>query len=271
MKQLLRFFVFILCLSCFFAKAQSITVDINLTGGSVTESYVLPFSPADHYSYSQQIYTAAEISAANPAAAAGMTISQIQLFRPSSSWNITNSGDITIYLANTDKTSFSSTTDWIPLDQLTKVLELPGVLKWAANTPFTLPLTEFFEYKGGKNLVFVFRENRSGKDNNYPAFRAYNTDSKRALYTLGTTTINPSSPPSGTFPTLQANNAILFKGQAISTASVQTVEANGITETSGVINGLAANVTIGIFGFKYRVNNGTWGAWHTDRLYHKCS
>src|SRR5690606_20402776 len=101
------------------------------------------------YNYSQQIYLASEYNASvgneNP------YITKIRFYyngigageAPGTSPATTNFQDWVVYLGNTSKTSFSSTTDWIELSELTEVysgvVTFPEAGNWMEitfDTPF---------------------------------------------------------------------------------------------------------------------------------------
>ncbi|MFO8087880.1 MAG: hypothetical protein R6T91_08810, partial [Bacteroidales bacterium] len=84
---------------------------IQVGNGTSTGNSV-PIEPYYGYSISQQIYLASEINASG-------TITTLQFYFDGSS--LSNSNDLTIYIGHTSKTSFSSTSDWVPLSGLTQV------------------------------------------------------------------------------------------------------------------------------------------------------
>ena len=138
------------------AKAQSTTVQI---GTGTTTTYDIPVNNYYNYTYSQQIYTAAEIGAAG----VPQTISSIA-FQYAYSSATTAKTNCTIYMANTPKTSFTSTTDWVQYANLTPVytgnLNFPaGVGNWT-----TFNLSTPFEYDGTSTLLVCVHDN-SGRYN----------------------------------------------------------------------------------------------------------
>ena len=99
-------------------------------------------------------------------------------------------------MGNTVKTSFSSTSDWIPLTNLTEVYNgsftAPATAGW-----IEIELTTPFTYDGTSNLVIGFDENSTDYHSNSDEFYCYATGSNRSIYYYNdTTNPNPTSPPS---------------------------------------------------------------------------
>lgn len=155
--------------------------------GNGTALKNLPINPYYGYSYSQSIYTAAEINATG-----NITTISWYYGGPTGN-NIPNSQNLTVYLGHTTKTSFSSNTDWEPISGLTEVytggiiVNGPG---WASIT-FTTP----FNYNGTDNLVIATAELQSGYDNNGDYFASHEASSDRSIVYQ-----NDGTPPNLTTP-----------------------------------------------------------------------
>lgn len=125
------------------------SIDRTIGDGSTTNSY-LPFYGTYNYSYSQQIYDAAELNIpAGP-------ITEIS-FYCSTAPTSTTTGDIRIWMANTTKSTFADNTDYIDPSTLTQVAYVEG------NRPFTtgwntFTLSQPFMYDGTSNLVVAYYE-----------------------------------------------------------------------------------------------------------------
>ena len=125
------------------------SIDRTIGDGSTTNSY-LPFYGTYNYSYSQQIYDAAELNIpAGP-------ITEIS-FYCSTAPTSTTTGDIRIWMANTTKSTFANNTDYIDPSTLTQVAYVEG------NRPFTtgwntFTLSQPFMYDGTSNLVVAYYE-----------------------------------------------------------------------------------------------------------------
>ena len=92
---------------------------------------------------SQQIYTAAELNTGGQP----MEITSIA-FQYNYSSAMTDKTNCTIYMANTSKTSFSSTTDWVQYSNLTPVYTGSMNCSAGAGTYTTFTLTTPFAYDG---------------------------------------------------------------------------------------------------------------------------
>ncbi|MBK6893743.1 MAG: hypothetical protein IPH00_11560 [Flavobacteriales bacterium] len=89
------------------ASAQTVTIG----SGTSTSSY-LPVYYLYDYNYTQAIYTSAQIGQ-------GGKIDKIRFMLNTGSLNGCNNW--VIYMGNTAKTTFASTTDWVPLASMTQV------------------------------------------------------------------------------------------------------------------------------------------------------
>lgn len=125
------------------------SIDRTIGDGSTTNSY-LPFYGTYNYSYSQQIYDAAELNIpAGP-------ITEISFYCTTAPTS-TTTGNIRIWMANTTKSTFADNTDYIDPSTLTQVAYVEG------NRPFTtgwntFTLSQPFMYDGTSNLVVAYYE-----------------------------------------------------------------------------------------------------------------
>ncbi|MGG5576277.1 MBG domain-containing protein [Myroides sp. C15-4] len=141
-----------------------------------------------NFNYSQQIITAYEYNSSGGGAG---PITKIRYY-------VTNIGTLsvwnnwTLYMGNTTKTAFDSTTDWIPVSDLTQVFD--GVITATANNWFEITLDTPFNYTGD-NLVIAVHEKTPGWDSE-PRFRKYTSEFNRGiLYQSDTTNPDPATPP----------------------------------------------------------------------------
>lgn len=165
------------------------SAQINLGSGTSTGTAV-PVSTYYGYSYVQQIFPKSEI---NADAAGNITGLKFYL---SANASIESSDSWIVYLGHTNKTDFSSSSDWIPLVNLTKVFEgtvtnNAGVIEVTFTTPFA--------YNNIDNLVIAAEENKAGYDSNDDdeAMYRYAAASNNTLYYRNDNT-NPD--PAGTLP-----------------------------------------------------------------------
>ena len=145
----------------------------------------LPSYSFYEYALSQQIYTAEEIGSA-------CTITSISFFNKA---NTDRNRNYDIYLKHTDKSTFSSKTDWITVSASDKVFSGTVTMSAVAWTTFVLDTP--FEYDGTSNLVLVVDDNTNGYDQApYMSCSVYSTEESQALYAYSAATdYNPLAPP----------------------------------------------------------------------------
>lgn len=161
------------------------TVTIGSGTGTTTN---LPIYSYYGYNYSQQIYTQPEINSKGQ-------ITKIRFYY-SSGGDITKMKDWVVYLGHTTKTSFSSTSDWIPLIGLTQVfngeISLPATEGW-----MEIILTTPFTYNNINNLVVAVDENTAGYSSTATSWKSYSSGTNRGiLYYDDSNNPNPANPPS---------------------------------------------------------------------------
>jgi len=163
-------------------QAQTVTIGTGTTG-----LYTIPVNTYYKHSYSQQIYTATEIGAQ-----VGVinSISYQYIYGTPQTKN-----PVTIYIGNTTKTSFSSTTDWIPVSSMSQVFtgsvtfNNSGTNNWV-NIDFDTP----FIWDGTSNIVVAILNNNGAytTSSNLTFNTHTNSDYKTLHYYVdGTTLINP--------------------------------------------------------------------------------
>jgi hypothetical protein len=190
-----------------FLLNMALNAQITLGSGSTTVG-VAPISTYYGYSYVQQIFTKNEINAGVAGNITGLKF----YLNPSSA--ITNSSNWVIYLGTTAKTNFTSSSDWIPLSQLTQVFS-GNVTSVNGVVTVTFPVP--FAYSNLNNLVVAAKENSAGYDeNNFDnAFYAYDSNSNSVLhYQDDNINPNPSFPPAGSLG--DEKSVITFTGLNLS-------------------------------------------------------
>jgi hypothetical protein len=169
------------------------TVEIG-DPSSTANNYTLPVNNYYNYSYSQQIILASQIN--KPL---GGTITKIRFYWTGGSLSMANSDNWTISFGQTNKTMFNSTTDWIPVANLSQVYQgtitTGGVNGWVElvlNTPFN--------YNGTSNLVIASREVQSGYPGTTRTFRTTSTNatSRSMSYYSDNTSPNATNLPTAT-------------------------------------------------------------------------
>lgn len=177
-------------LSCLLFLSMTFSAQITLGSGS-TDVGVAPISTYYGYSYVQQIFTKQEINASAAGNITGLK------FYIDPAMSISSSSQWVVYLGLTNKTSFSTDSDWIPAAQLTQVFSGTvsnnnGVIEIVFPTPFA--------YNNTSNLVIAAEENSAGYDNNDydEAMYVYSGAQNSTLYYKNDyTDPDPASPPAG--------------------------------------------------------------------------
>ncbi|MDX9790307.1 MAG: GEVED domain-containing protein, partial [Candidatus Kapabacteria bacterium] len=176
-----------LCIMFFVGQigfAQTVTI-----GSGTSTVTTLPITSCWDYSYTQQIYTAAQIGQSG-------NIEKIRFYYNTGGDAIANWNQWDVYIGHTSKTSFSSLTDWEPVGNLTQVFS--GTITPVAGDWFDLDFTSVFAYNGTGNLVIAVHEKSSGYSCS-AAFRSFTSGTNTGIhFRRDTTPIDPASPPSAT-------------------------------------------------------------------------
>ncbi|MBR4535499.1 MAG: fibronectin type III domain-containing protein [Bacteroidales bacterium] len=205
------------------------------TEGTIS-TYYIPVNNYYNYTYSQQIFLASEMGGAS-------TIDSIA-FEYEYTDASTGKSNVVIYLGHTSQSSFSASSNYIPLSELTQVYSGSLNCQQGWNTfVFSTP----FQYNGTDNLVLAVDDN-SGDYNGYAyTFLAHDAGAKRTIYihndynnpdpaapgTYGETTSDRSNVkffiPCDNTVTCIAPNAYTNE---VSTSSITINWVSGSTETS---------------------------------------
>lgn len=192
MKKITFLFVAMFCMmlstSTFFGQ---VTVQVGSGTTTITGSAAMPVSNYV-YNYNQQLISAAQYAAGG--GEVGGDITKIRYYA-------TNIGTLTVwnqwtvYIGNTAKTEFTSTTDWVPLAELTQVFS--GTITAVSNDWFEVTFTAPFTYTGG-NIVVAVHE-YAPNWTVAPTFRSFTSTANSGIYYRSdTTNPNPSAPPTAT-------------------------------------------------------------------------
>lgn len=177
---------------------------VTIGSGAGTSSYWPNYYLYD-YSYTQQIVYASEMTSGGWGGGAGI-ITKIK-FLPKASVSTSLWKDWVVYLGNTSKTDFSSTTDWVAVGSLTEVFNGEIPTSTTANVWMELTLSTPFYWDGTSNIVVAVDENYNDYGNN-PSWAGYLSGANRAIrYYRDNTDILPSAPPAGTLNTASTNVA----------------------------------------------------------------
>ena len=225
MKKLLLFCVATIFVASL-ANAQS-PVTVTIGTGSTTQ-YYLPVNNYFNYTYSQQIYTAAEIGANG----VPHEISSVS-FMYAYSTATTSKSNCTIYMANVPRTTFSSTSDWVPYSQLTRVYT--GNMNFAAGsgTWTTFNLTTPFQYDGTSSLLICVHDN-SGAYNgsSYYVYAMSATNQALHIYNDPSAyTITGTFSQTGTMPSYKNNVRLVMTPVGCQGVTNLAVANNTVTWT----------------------------------------
>ncbi len=185
------FLFLVLVIASIIPAISQITVTI---GTATTTTRYNPLYSFYGYNYTQQIYTSSEITTGG--ATSGMQITALSFYWDGSG-NLTNTDTWTVFMGNTSQSTIGSTTDWIPLTELTEVfnasVSLPASAGW-----MTINLTTPYIWTGD-NLVIAVDENITGYGSTaYWQCTSTSTDYRSIYYYSDGTNPDPASPPSGT-------------------------------------------------------------------------
>ena len=215
--------------------------------GTGSNYYYMPVSNYYRYSYSQQIIDESEI--------AGTGLFTSIAFEYAYSTPMSSKNNVKIYLGVTDKTEFSSTTDWITTGlQEVYAGSLNCVQGWnefSLNTPFA--------YSGG-NVVVVVEDLSNAYDGSSYTFKTTSTTGYKAMYYQ-----NDSNPFSGNTASgrvqYRSNMKLIGCPEATDLAITSINEFNAACDVEGAVTigvkNLGYEGTVSTFEAYYQVNDGT--------------
>ncbi|WP_167022410.1 GEVED domain-containing protein [Chryseobacterium sp. Tr-659] len=256
MKKLFTSLILFLCLINigFLSKVSAQSGQIGTGTGT---SVYLPIRSYYGYSYSQQIYTAAEVSAA---IGTSTYITAIKFYSTTVVPSQDTYKDWTVYMGNTTQNSFASTTNWVPLSSLTQVYsgDIPDLTNgsWV-----TLQLATPFTWNGTDNLVIAVNEKSpSYSDSPGVAWGAYTAGANRGMiYYEDGANPNPASPPTAKdrlsdIPRVQLVSHLLT---ACTAAPPANISVNNVTTSTATVSW---NTAVGAtYVVRYRsLPSGTW-------------
>jgi len=199
-----------------FSAAFADTVSIG--SGTATTSY-FPLYGSYGYNYTQQIFTQAQINASG-------NITKIRFYYVSG--DISKSKDWVIYMGHTDKTTFASTTDWVPLANLTQVFagDVTNMVP-AANNWMEITLTTPFNYNNTDNLVIAVDENTPSWAT--MSWGAFTSGANTGIYYYSdSVNPDPASPPTATNRVALINRIqLVFPNSSAPLAPTLSEPANG--------------------------------------------
>ena len=222
------------------------TGTIQIGSGTSTNTQ-MPIYSCYGYNYTQQIVTSAEYLAGGGIAG---DITKLRFYYNASGTTIANWNNWTVYMGHTSKTSFTSTTDWVPSASMTQVFT--GTIAPVAGNWFEMTLSSPFTYDGTSNIVVAVDENASSYSCT-ASFRSYSSATNTAIYYYSDgTNPNPASPPtaSGRTGTLAQ---IQFFGAVASCFTPTGITASSVTNTSASLSWTAPSSGTAPSGYEYEV------------------
>lgn len=203
--------------------------DSIIVGTGTAQNNQLPLNTYYNYSYTQQIYTAAEI---------GNTIGGINCISFQYIHSSLQTKDIEVYLGNTTKTTFNSSSDWVSISDMQLVYNgtinfTPGMADNWVTIPFNTP----FEWDGVSNIVVAVVNNTGSYLNSDPSFRYHIATGNTTLYTYQDgASYNPENQtPTGTLST-NRNNIRFLIGDPITCRMPNALSVSNITSEGATIN-----------------------------------
>ena len=198
---------------------------IIITGNQTGTNNYLPFNNFYNYSLTQQIYTIEELGAPG-------FIRSIDFFKP----NTTEANrNLSIYMVDTDKDSFTGASDWISVT--TENLVFSGTVDFANNDWTTITLDGYgFLYDGTQNVAIIVDDN-TGSYESTTAFNTFTTSANQSIYYYNdNTNYDPSGTPGAASATTNSKNQIRILKDNLSCMPPFNPNATGVTSNSAVLN-----------------------------------
>ena len=171
---------------------------IVIGDGTYANSYLPTYY---YYSLSEQIYTAEEMNSG------ACEISSVSFFN-ANSYNYGVTRNMSVYMVNTDKTSFEGTSDWIPVTE--NDLVFSGNVTFTTNGWVTVYFSTPFNYDGSSNVALVVDDN-SNNYNVYTSCRTFGTEESQAIRIYGSgTNYDPTNPSEYTGTLMPEKNQVIF-------------------------------------------------------------
>ena len=239
------------------AMAQE-TVEIGTDGGTTNNSYLPGYTLYDN-TLSEQIYTAEEVTMAG-------TISSIAFYNGGS----TKSPTVTLYMVNTDKEAFSSTSDWLTVTSSDKVYE--GSVTFTAGEWTTITLDTPFDYDGSSNLGLVAHVHMDQYSSGLSC-RVFTSTDNCSMYAYRDNTVyNPTNPGVNASGRLGVKNQIKLEitpSSGVVCDKPETFEASNVTSNSATLTWTGGS---GNYNVEYKLASETeWTSFITNTTATTCN
>ena len=154
-------------------------------GSGTGKQYYLPSYSYYMYSLTQQLYTAEDLGGIAGA------INSIAFYNDGT----TQTRNFDIYMVNTNKTSFSSRTDWVPVTASDKVFS--GNVTMTKGTWTTITFTAPFDYDGTNIAIMVDdNTNSASSSGSHAQYLTFDVSSYQSIYAYNDgTNYDPTNPP----------------------------------------------------------------------------
>ena len=211
-----------------FLFSLSVNSQVVLGDGDIVNS-ALPIEPYYGYSYSQSIYKSGQINASGSITGVSYTAT--------ASTTLATSGQWVVYVGLTEKEIFESTSDWIPISELTQVYaataEAPTTI--SEEGVVTITFDAPFEYNGSSNLVIAVEENQGGYDLSSDDFYSSQANQIVSIYYYSdSVNPNPTSPLDGNITQNYPN--VVLEGITQDCPNPTGFSLESFTETSAEIS-----------------------------------
>ncbi len=222
--------------------------------GTATTTYLIPVNNFYNYTYSQQIYTSAEVTPNHqPTVITGIA------FDYGYSSSNSDKTNVKIYLAQRSTSSFSGTTDWTPISNAQLVYEGSLVCTQGWNT---FQFQQNFSYNGTDNLVVIVDDNSGSYDGSSYVFNAHTASEYRTLYYYNdSSNPDPMSPPSASSRSQTRSNIKFFKcDQSVPMTCVPPMLAVTDVTPQDITVEWAAGGSETQWDLDYKIGNGAWNS-----------
>lgn len=174
-----------------------------VAGNGTTGTLIIPINTYYNYSYTQQIFTAEELSTF------GVLVGDIHSIGFQYIHEDAQVKDpITIYMGNVTKAGFESTNDWVLLDELVMVysgsitFDSSGIDNWVI-----IPFEHSFTYSGSNLVIAVVNGDGEYTTNDEVTFNSHTASFSSTLYYRNDyDPVDPGSPPAAYQVTSVRNN-----------------------------------------------------------------
>ncbi|MEO7081257.1 MAG: fibronectin type III domain-containing protein, partial [Flavobacteriales bacterium] len=158
-------------------------------GTGTTTNTNFPIYSCTAFNYTQQIYPAASYTGG------GTYITKIRFKYIASGVLLSTWNDWTVYMGNTTKTAFNTTTDWVPASAMDQVFS--GTVNPVAGEWMEITLDLGFLWDGTSNIVVAVDEN-SASTSCTATWASFTSVTNSGMYYRATTNPDPAAPPVAT-------------------------------------------------------------------------